>query len=157
MNSMLSLCLDSRFISHVCVFLQQMTGTHAPKRGNGRRNATSAKLETQKYKYPTHRFIKLPPVLFMDSSCAQNMFASPVICSVSLNWEAHPCASYVNKTTRHLKQNGALPQRLFPQRRQSYEKRYINHSLQPNPATRTSEPKIVPLILIFYVSMVFLV
>ena len=61
--------------------------------------------ETQNWKrrntnHPTHRFIKLPPVLFMDSSCAQNMFASPVIRSVSLKLGSPslrvlftPCAS----------------------------------------------------------------
>ena len=92
--------------------------------------------------HPTHRFIKLLSALFMDSSCAQNIFASPVIRTVSLNWEAHPCASCsllarpvhpcfacVNKTTRHLKQNGALPQRLFPQPA-SFASSSLNYLLQ---------------------------
>ena len=37
------------------------------------------------------------------------------------------------------------------------KKIYINQLVQPNPATRTSEPKIVPLILIFYDSLLVLV
>ena len=41
--SMGKVMFGSTFQLHVCVFLQQITGTHAPKRGNGSwtwRNAT---------------------------------------------------------------------------------------------------------------------
>ena len=67
----------STFQLHVCVFLQQITGTHAPKRGNGNwRGETQLlrkiKAETQIFlKQATHRFIN-PSGTVHGPALAQN-------------------------------------------------------------------------------------